>query len=96
MSSNIPSIQNIGDIDLSAARSKVNSGVAGVCISIFSNAKEINAQLDKAENAGKKAKGKIQDANKGLDGARGKVKDAEGKQRNQMQNKKKVKLKIII
>ena len=63
MSSNIPSIQNIGDIDLSAARSKVNSGVAGVCVSIFSDAKEINAQLDKAENAGKKAKSKIKDAN---------------------------------
>ena len=36
MGANIPSIGNIGDIDLSEAKSKVSSGVAGLALSAIS------------------------------------------------------------
>ena len=85
MGANIPSIGNIGDIDLSEAKSKVSSGAAGLAlsaISIFSGddkKKTIMSQLNKAEKSGKQAKSKISETNGKLDKARTNVKDAEGK-----------------
>ncbi len=89
MGANIPSIGNIGDIDLSEAKSKVSSGMSGLALgaiskinSIFGgedNQKQILSQLNKAENSGKQAKSKISETNGKLDKARTNVKDAEGK-----------------
>ena len=89
MSANIPSIGNIGDIDLSEAKSKVSSGMSGLALNAISkinsvfggedNQKQILSQLNKAENSGKQAKSKISDTNGKLDKARTNVKDAEGK-----------------
>ena len=76
MGANIPSIGNIGDIDLSEAKSKVSSGASGLAlsaISIFSGddkKKTIMSQLNKAEKSGKQAKSKISETNGKLDKAR--------------------------
>ena len=80
MGTNIPKISNINDIDLSAAREKITSGVSGFCISIFTDQDQILGELDKAEKAGKKAKSKISDTNSELDKTRSKVGEAENKQ----------------
>ncbi len=79
MGTNIPQINNIKDIDLSSAKEKISSGVSGFCISIFTDKDQILGELDKAEQAGRKAKGKISDTNNELDKTRSKVNDAEGK-----------------
>ena len=79
MGTNIPQINNIKDIDLSSVKEKLTKGVSGVCVSIFTDKDKILGELDKAEKAGKKAKGKISDTNDELDKTRSKVNDAEGK-----------------
>ena len=79
MGTNIQQINNIKDIDLSSAKEKLTKGVSGVCVSIFTDKDKILGELDKAEKAGKKAKGKISDTNDELDKTRSKVNDAEGK-----------------